>query len=49
MIENILAVIVCRRAKQKFVWDSAHGKATNCSEAVRFIRKQYRQGWSINR
>jgi len=48
MTENILAGIVSCRVKQKLVWDSANCKATNCPEADRFIRKQYRQGWSMD-
>jgi hypothetical protein len=47
MTENILAGIVSCRVKQKLEWDSANCKAANCPEADRFIRKQYRKGWSM--
>ena len=47
MTENIMAGIVSCRVKQKLEWDSQNLKATNCPEADRFIRKQYRQGWAL--
>ena len=45
MTENLLAGVVSCRVKQKLDWDSKNLRATNCPEADRFIRKQYRQGW----
>ena len=47
MTENLMAGIVSCRVKQKLEWDTANCRATNCPEADRFIRKQYRQGWSL--
>ena len=45
MTENLLAGVVSCRVKQKLEWDSKNLRATNCPEADRFIRKQYREGW----
>jgi len=45
MTENLLAGVVSCRVKQKLEWDSQNLRATNCPEADRFIRKQYREGW----
>lgn len=45
MTENLLAGVVSCRVKQKLEWDSKNLKATNCPDADRFIRKQYREGW----
>jgi len=47
MTENIMTGIVSCRMKQKLQWDSAGCKATNCPEADKHIRKQYRKGWSV--
>lgn len=47
MTENIMTGIVSCRVKQKLQWDSQNLEATNCPEADRFIRKQYREGWSL--
>ena len=47
MTENIMAGIVSCRVKQKLEWDTKNLKATNCPEADRFIRKQYRKGWTL--
>lgn len=45
MTENLLAGVVSCRVKQKLEWDSQNLRATNCPDADRFIRKQYREGW----
>lgn len=45
MTENLLAGVVACRVKQKLEWDSQNMRATNCPDADRFIRKQYREGW----
>ena len=47
MTENIMAGIVSCRVKQKLEWDTKALKATNCPEADKFIRKQYRKGWTL--
>lgn len=33
--------------KQKLLWDSANLRVTNLSEANRFLRREYRSGWSF--
>jgi predicted dehydrogenase len=38
---------VAFRAGQKLVWDPEQLAATNCPEAEPFIRRQYRDGWSL--
>jgi hypothetical protein len=46
MTENLMAGIVSCRVQQKLDWDTENLRATNCPEADRFIRKQYREGWN---
>ena len=47
MTENIMTGIVSCRVKQPLEWDSENMKATNCPEADKYIRKQYREGWEL--
>jgi len=47
LIENLLLGIVACRVGKKLEWDHENLKATNCPEADKFIRKQYRQGWRL--
>jgi hypothetical protein len=35
------------RVGKKIEWDSASLKAKNCPEADRFIRREYRKGWTL--
>jgi hypothetical protein len=39
--------LVAYRVGQKIEWDAANLKATNCPDADRFIRPDYRQGWEL--
>ena len=48
LVENLLLSIVACRVKNRLDWDPVHLKATNCPEADQFIRKQYREGWSVD-
>jgi len=32
---------------KKLEWDGANLKAANCPEADKYIRKQYREGWTL--
>ncbi|MEN6577816.1 MAG: Gfo/Idh/MocA family oxidoreductase [Phycisphaerales bacterium] len=48
LIENNLLALVAYRVGQKLDWDAKNLKATNCPEADKYIRKQYRQGWVLN-
>ena len=38
---------VAYRAGQKLEWDPVAMRATNCSEADRFIKRTYRDGWKL--
>ena len=38
---------VAYRAGKKLEWDAANLKATNCPEADKFIRREYRPGWKL--
>ncbi len=48
LIENNLLALVAYRVGQKLEWDAKNLKATNCPEADKYIRKQYRDGWVLN-
>lgn len=54
LIEHNLLALVAYRVKQKINWDAANLKATNCSEADKYVGKSslpgptYRQGWVLN-
>jgi predicted dehydrogenase len=47
LVEHNLLGTVALRAGKKLEWDAKQLKATNCPEADRFIRRQYREGWTI--
>jgi predicted dehydrogenase len=47
LVEHNLLGCVAFRVGKKLQWDAAALKATNCPEADRFIRKQYRRGWEL--
>ncbi|HDR52528.1 MAG TPA: Gfo/Idh/MocA family oxidoreductase [Mariniphaga anaerophila] len=54
LIEHNLLALVAYRVKQKINWDAANLKATNCTEADKYVGKSslpgptYRQGWTLN-
>jgi len=48
MIEHNLLALVAYRVGKKLEWDSKNLKATNCPEADKYIRKTYREGWTLN-
>ncbi len=48
MIEHNLLALVAYRVGKPLQWDSKNLKATNCPEADKYIRKTYRQGWTLN-
>jgi predicted dehydrogenase len=48
LVENNLLALVAYRVGQKLDWDAKNLKATNCPEADKYIRKQYREGWVLN-
>lgn len=48
LIEHNLLALVAYRTGRKLEWDAANLRATNCPEAEPFIRRKYREGWSLN-
>jgi hypothetical protein len=47
LTETVLLGAVAYRAGKKLEWDPWELQATNCPEASRYIRKKYREGWSL--
>ena len=47
LVEHNLLGTVAFRTGKKLNWDPEKLKATNCPEADRFIRRSYRQGWTL--
>ena len=47
LTEAVLLGTVAYRAETKLEWDPWELKATNCPEASRFIRREYRKGWTL--
>jgi predicted dehydrogenase len=47
LAETVLLGNVAYRAGKRLEWDPKALKATNCPEADRFIRKEYRKGWAL--
>ena len=47
LIEHNLLGTVAFRTGQKLDWDPEKLKATHCPEADRFIRRSYREGWTL--
>jgi len=47
LTEAALLGNVAFRVGKKLQWDAANLKATNCPEADQFIRREYRQGWTL--
>jgi len=47
LTETILLGNIAARAGEKLQWDGANLKVTNMSEANRFLRREYRQGWTL--
>ena len=47
LTEAMLLGNVAYRAGKKIEWDAANLKAANCPEADQFIRREYRQGWTL--
>lgn len=48
LVESNLLGMVAFRAGSKLNWDAKAMKATNCAEADRFIRREYREGWVLD-
>ena len=47
LTEAALLSNVALRTGRKLVWDAKTLKAANCPEADKFIRRQYREGWTL--
>jgi len=47
LAETVLLGNVAYRVGKKLEWDAKALKATNCPEAERFIKKEYRKGWTL--
>lgn len=41
----LLGTVAIRMPDQKLDWDAARMKFTNCPDAERYLRRQYREGW----
>jgi len=48
MIEMMLLGLVAYRAGKKIHYDGAAGKVTDCAEANEYLRRTYRDGWTLN-
>lgn len=47
LTEAVLLGNVAFRAKQKIQWDAAALKCPNCPEADQFLKRTYREGWTL--
>jgi predicted dehydrogenase len=47
LTESLLLGIVAYRVAKPLQWDSVKLKATNCPEADRYLRREYRKGWEL--
>jgi predicted dehydrogenase len=47
LTETVLLGTVAYRAGEKLAWDAENLKVTNCPVANRFIRRVYRDGWTL--
>lgn len=43
----LLGNVSYRAGGQKLLWDAESLKASNCSDADRFIKREYRTGWTL--
>ncbi|MFO7904240.1 MAG: gfo/Idh/MocA family oxidoreductase, partial [Pirellulaceae bacterium] len=48
LTEAVLLGNVAFRAGEKLQWDAENLKTPNCPEADRFVRREYRKGWSLS-
>ena len=48
MIEQMLLGLVAYRVGKKIHYDGAEGRVTDCPEANEFLRRKYRQGWTLD-
>ena len=48
LVEHNLLGTVAFRTQSKLQWDAANLRATNCPEADKLIKREYRQGWVLD-
>jgi len=48
MIEQLLLGLVAYRVGKKLEYDAKAGQVTNCPEANAFLKRKYRDGWTLN-
>jgi hypothetical protein len=48
MMEEMLLGLVAHRAGKRIEYDPATGRVTNAPEANDYLKRQYRQGWTLN-
>jgi hypothetical protein len=47
LTETILLGNIAARAGKKLLWDGPKLKATNAPEAEKYLKRKYRQGWTL--
>ena len=47
LTETVLVGTIAARVPGKLVWDSNEMKFTNSDKATRFVRREYRKGWTL--
>ena len=47
LTEAVLLGNVAYRSGKRIEWDAAHGKATNAPDAMKYVEREYRKGWSL--
>ena len=47
LTETVLFGTVAYRAGQKLQWDAENMKVTNCPEAIQYVQREYREGWTL--
>ncbi len=47
MTETCLLGNIAKRVDARIEWDAQNLKVTNLSEANRYVRTEYRKGWSL--
>ena len=48
MMEQMLLGLVAHRAGKKLEYDPATGRVTNAPEANDYLKRTYREGWTLN-
>jgi predicted dehydrogenase len=47
LTESALLGSVCYRVGKRLEWDAVNLKATNCPEAAKYVKREYREGWTL--